>query len=246
MLIALYRICLFFCLISATLHADFSLRDNLQRAKPGDFIVASQNKNYTLLHIYAKKNDVLTIEEITVPTARMGNHKFPSWREWVKENAPYNTSWLLYTVTLSNGQMQHCYSVSKKEWVQLSKSESFLPTLMNLRLTPMPTNERRKVGPPPSGGMTDLRPYWQPNMVVDGKTIKGVAFTPWRTHWPQDASELSGKTIDIFLPENNDLYSNYFPYWLQVKGSVGKATVYIIDSGSGLVSPAPPIPNNPL
>lgn len=209
----------------------------MRQAKVGDFLVAAQNKNFTLLHIYDKQNGFLTIEEITVPLARM-KERYPSWREWVRLGAPHHTSWILYVINLSTGELKEGFSVSQNGWLKFSRSDTFLPTLLNLHLTPVPTQDRRRIG------HSERHQQWQPKMVVDGKVIPGVAFTAWRTHWPKDDSELSGKIIELYLPEETDKYLGYFPYWLQVRGSLGsKANVRIIDSGSGLISPAPPIPS---
>lgn len=242
-----YTVCLFLSVWTAG-YADTILRDNLRQAKPGDFVVVAQSKSYTLFHIYDKGADSLTIEEITVPMVRMRQHVFPSWREWVRQNAPYHTSWILYAVDLSSGQMGRCFSVTKRSWQTLSQEYMFLPTLLNLRLTAVPANEVRKVGFPPIFGKPDLREQWQPRMVIDGEVIPNVSFVAWRTQWPQDNSELSGKAIDLYLPAAGGSFPTYFPYWLQVKGAIGKATVHIIDSGSGLTSPAKigvGIPQNP-
>lgn len=235
-------LCLFHLLCCLSLSANLSLRTNMQMAKKGDFLVAAQNKNFTLLHIYDKQNDTLIIEEITVPLARMAQ-RYSSWREWVRLGAPYHTSWILYAIKLSTGEIEDGFSVSQNGWLKFSRNDTFLPTLLNLQLAPILTQDRRKIGPPPNTGAPDWRKLWQPKMVVDGKTIPGVAFTAWRTRWPKDDSELSGKIIELYLPEETNKYPGYFPYWLQIRGSVaGKATVHIIESGAGLVSPAPPMP----
>ncbi len=221
--------------------AALSLRNNLSHSRKGDFIVALQNKNYTLLHIYDKTPETLTIEEITVPSGRMP--RMSSWREWVRQGAPNHTSWILYRVNLADASIRECYSVSQENWLDMSKGDMFLPTLLNLQFTFVPLSERRKVGPPPNVGSPDRRSYWQPKMVVDGKQIQDVSFDAWRTYWPKDNSPLSEKTIDIYIPENQKEYPAYFPYWLEIRGSIaGKATVHVIDSGSGLVSPVPPLP----
>ena len=41
--------------------------------------------------------------------------------------------------------------------------------------------------------------------------------------------------------QKNQNYPSYFPYWLQVNGVAGKAKIRIIDSGSNLKSPKPPL-----
>lgn len=226
--------------LSFTSHSyaeTLSLKNNLQNANKGDFIVASQNKNYTLLHIFDKTPDSLIIEEITIPAARMP--KMNSWRDWVKQYAPNHTSWILYHLNLANGDIKKCYSFSQKNWLDISKNDLFLPTLLNLRFVLVPLTERRKVGPPPQGGSSDRRSYWHPKMIIDGKQIPNVTFSAWRTYWPKDNSPLADKTIDIYIPENQSAYPSYFPFWLEIRGSLaGKATVHVIDSGSNLISPA--------
>jgi hypothetical protein len=237
-LVFLFLTCLsFICQGNAV---TLSLKNNLQNANKGDFIVASQNKNYTLLHIFDKTPESLIIEEITVPAARMP--KMNSWRDWVRQCAPNHTSWILYNLNLSNGSIKECYSVSQESWLDMSKGDMFLPTLLNLQFSFVPITERRKIGPPPNIGSPDRRAYWQPKMVIDGKQIPNVSFVAWRTYWPKDNSPLADKTIDIYIPENQNDYPSYFPYWLEIRGSItGKATVHVIDSGRGLVSPAPPL-----
>lgn len=231
-------LCLPLCGADSTL----SLRDNLSRGNPGDFIVAAQNKAYTLLLIKTKTPEALTIEEITVPASRIVRQNF-SWRDWVSKGAPYHTSWVLYSVELGNGRMRESYALSQNSWYQTAMPESFLPTLLNLRFTLVSDKERKKVGDPLSEGGTGGRKLWQPPMVVDGKVIPGVAFNVWRTTWPHDNSPLADKIIEVYLPQDSAKYPSYFPYWMQAAGVVGKADLRVIDSGVGLKSPAPIAPN---
>ncbi|MBA3956945.1 MAG: hypothetical protein H0X51_00925 [Parachlamydiaceae bacterium] len=231
-------LCLFVC---SHIYGDnvLSLRDNLKRAHKGDFIVTLQNKNYTLLHIYDLNDNEMVLEEVTVPAARLS--RLPIWREWLSQNAPGHTCWVLSHINLNNGQLQSSYSVSQRVWLDISQTSNFLPVLLNLKLQQIPHNERQKIGSTPNG--SDRRPLWQPKMVVEGQQIQNVAFSAWRTRWPRDNSPLSGKLIEVYVPEENDKYPSYFPYWLQVKGMSGsKATIHVVDSGSKMVSPAPPIP----
>lgn len=218
------------------------LRDNLKRAQKGDYIVTAQNKSYTILHIYDRTPSILTIEEITVPAQRM-HGTFTSWKEWILEKAPGNTSWVMYTLDLANAQMLKYYSLTKRAWYDMSKANNFLTTLLNLRLEWVPYDQRRKVGKKPSlFNSEDRRPLWQPRLVVDGQEIQGVPFEAWQTHWPKDGSELSGKSIEVYVPRENEKYPSYFPYWLQISGMIGNAKVRIVDSGSGMHSPMPPLP----
>lgn len=230
----LILLCCFFGMAQAN---QLSLKDNLKRAIPGDFLVISASKTITLLHIYQKIGANLIVEEIAIPEGRKSQNL--SWREWVQQNGPGNTSWVMYEVDLSTGRIIRYYSFSKKGWFEISEADNFLSKILNLHLTPIPDKERKKVGTKIFAN--DDSRFWQPCMVVDGKIIRGVKFDAWRTRWPKDNSELSGKVIDLYLPQDNQAYPSYFPYWLQINGVIGRARVRIIDSGSGLISPKPAI-----
>lgn len=233
MKIKLFVSLFFFFFITLSLSAEdmeMSLRSNLDRAAVGDFLVTAQNKNYTVLVVKSKEGKKLSFEEITVPMNRITKENF-SWRSWIGKKAPGHTCWVMYVIDVETGQVQQTYSYTKNEWVSIPQSQSFLSTLLNLKLKRVSDSERKKVGAPPASDSFDRRPYWQPNMIVDGKKIPGVFFDAWRTRWPNDGSEVSGKVIEVYVPKESDKYPSYFPYWLQVSGIVGNAKVRIVDSG---------------
>lgn len=228
-------ISLLFCLCSShssATESELYLRNNLAKAKPGDYLVTSQSKNYSMLIIRSKDANNISIDEITLPLARKPRDKNFSWKKWIDNGAPGNTCWVMYSVNLPSGTIQNAYSFTKKEWFSIHQSQNFLSTLLNLQLKLIPENERKKIGPPPASDSQDRRAIWHPPLIIEGQTIKGVTFDAWRTHWPKDNSELSGRTIEVFLPKDSKEYPSYFPYWLQINGMIGKAKVRIIDSGS--------------
>lgn len=236
------KLIIFLCLIvSSDGFSDLYLKDNLQRAQPGDYIVTAQNKTYTVLHIFAKENQNLIIEEITVPVTQIQSDPF-SWKNWVENNAPGHTSWVIYKLDLNNAEMDQYFSFTKNSWFEMHRADNFLSTLLNLKLAKIPKGELKKIGPSPMSGFPDMRKPWQPKMVLDGRVVDGVKFAAYRTQWPEDGTELSNKTIEVYVPEENERYPSYFPYWLQISGMVGKAKVRIIDSGTGMISPKPGFP----
>jgi hypothetical protein len=213
---------------------ELFLRDNLQMAQPGDYIVVMTGKTKTLMHIAKKENQLLTIEEIAVPECKIAPNT--NWKEWVAEGAPGNTSWVMFEIDLQTGQMHKYYSFTKRNWFEIPDADNFLSKLLNLKFIKIPDNARKKAGPKGRSG-PDHRPFWQPRMIAEGKIVQGVAFDAWRTRWPKDGSDLSGKLIEIYLPSDKQRFLSYFPYWLQISGAIGKAKIRIIDSGSGLKSP---------
>lgn len=201
--------------------------DNLRNAKSGDYVVISQGKNYTLFHIMDVKPELLTIQEVTIPSS-IALQSITSWPEWVQNNAPCNTSWVQYQIDLTKGELKNYYSFTKKGWFTIPEAENFFETLLKLKLTTVPPSQRKRVG--------SSKSFWEPKMVINGQIHNEVHFNAYSTVWPKDGGPLSGKVIEIYLPEDSENYPAYFPYWLQTQGVIGQAKVRIVDSGRGLPS----------
>lgn len=237
----LHFLMVLFFAFSMSLEASLLLRDNFGRAQKGDFIVVAQGKNYSLLHIYAKGPNELTIEEISIPSSKVPKKDF-SWKSWVQNGAMGCSSRVIYMIDPATGQIKNFYTLRHGRWHEMSPQSNFLPTLLNLQFNYVPPSQRRRVGInfAAEGGRT----LWQPKMIVNGSTLEGVQFNAWKATWPKDGSDLSGKTIEVYLPEEDTSYPAYFPYWLQISGLVGNAKIRIVDSGSQLTSSLPNIPRD--
>lgn len=225
------RILLAVLCLAQGLFGDLSLRDNLRKTKAGDFIVAAQGKNISLLRVGDNNGKKLMLEEISLPSSKCPK----SWREWATMGAPGNTSWVLYQFDLETGALLSAYSYTRGTYFQIPDAENFLGTLLSIKLTPIEKSERKLIGPPPNEG-PDFRRIWNPKMVIEGHEVRGALFSAWKTTWPKDGSELSGRSIIIYLPDD-PRYPAYFPYWLEISGFIGKAKVRIIDSGENLFLP---------
>lgn len=208
------------------------LKANLSRAQPGQYLVTAQNKNYSVLVVEKKEGDILEVHEIMVPSKMIKKEGF-SWKNWIATGAKGSSSWLLYRIHMPTGTIQHTFSYTSNQWVSVPQVQNFLTTLLNLNFAPIPDSERKKVGPATLLG-PDKRPVWTPTMVVEGTKMTGVPFTAWRTLWPKDGTDLSERTIEVYIPQESDKYPSYFPYWLQISGMLGHAKIHIIDSGNKL------------
>lgn len=219
--------------------SDLFLKDKMLQAKEGDYVVATINNCYNILVVRNRVGEMMTIEEITIPAPKLqlvGNG-WRGWKNWVESGAPGYSTWALYKIHLPSGRMQEAYSYTNNSWGNVSTGDNFLSKLLSLRLTPIPSNELKKVGPKPPKGAPDRRQTWQPQMYFEGNPVQGVEFGAWRTQWPADNTDLSKKVIIVYLPKDDRAYPSYFPYWLQVHGWTGKAKVHIVDSGRNMKSP---------
>ena len=227
-------------LLSSLQGFALTLLEEFQKAETGDFAVFEQQKQITLFRIAEKTDKDLVIEEVAATTTTL-DPKTINWQEWLSKGAPGHTSWILSRFSLKDSKLQSIFSYSANEWIETDAAFVFLPTLFNLPLMQVAQDEKKRIGPPPEAGEPDRRRLWSPKVVFNGQ-----AYTPpcqvLRAVWPKDATELSGKVIYLYIPESQTVehphYLDYFPYWVEIAGSISKVKLRVIDSGKGLTSPA--------
>lgn len=211
------------------------LRENFKKAEKGDFLVAMQGKVLTLFRIEKNENGQLLLEETSIGSSFFKQQNM-TFRNWFEKGASGFTAWHLYEIDLASGKMLKSYAFINDQWIEKPVSNSFLPTLLNLELVKIPLNQRKKIGRTSKNGEPL---YWQPKLQFEGQCMQNISFDAWLAKWPNDKSELSLKTIEMYTPEDSTLYPAYLPYWLEVGGMVGNAKIRMIDSGKNLNSPHP-------
>ncbi|MEZ5315703.1 MAG: hypothetical protein R3E91_05820 [Chlamydiales bacterium] len=221
------------------LSGEIFLKNKLVEADIGSYIVTEQNKNFTLFYIREKFDRTILIEEVTIP-ARRDIYKF-NWKVWFENGAPGHTSWTISYVNLDNGQFEGIFSFNHNSWIQISDSNSFLTTLLNLPFNLIPEENRRRIGSSSSHNKSNYSSIWHPFLTIEGQRIC-IPFTAWHAYWPSDGTHLANKCIEIYLPEDIDTntvpdYPTYFPYWIGIEGKVGSMRLRVVDSGKSAKSP---------
>lgn len=222
----------FFCAAFSPANA-LQLKEPLQQAQIGDFMVIEYQKNYTFFYVLDTGAQSIVLEEISLPSYQVAPQH--SWRKWFLSGAPKHLSWIRYDIDREAGTLTQAYSISKNRALDTSKLSSFLPQLLSISFSFVPQDRRQRIGPPPPPGEKDVRPLWKPAVRLDGQWIEGVVFDVWQARWPKDGSELSEKEIEIYLACKNDVVPSYFPYWLQIKASWQRAKFRVVDSGRKLL-----------
>lgn len=211
-----------------------SLSSKVKSGKPGDFIVSSFSKIYSLLFIREMKGSELYLEEVTFPADGIDLKKI-NWQTFLDEKAKGHTSWIVYHIDLEKGTLLGCYSETRKAWLALEDSEQFLTKLLFMNYDKVAYNERRKIGPEPGFGESDTRAVWNPPLVIGGKKYPKPEFEVWRGTWPKDGSEISGCRIELFF--NAATPSFAFPHWIEVRSTHYTFKQHVVDSGANLHSP---------
>ena len=226
------RIWLFLLCSSLLWGGDFSLKDRIEKAKNGDYIVTEANRMITVLAIRSLTPTTLILEEISAPLQTL-KQRPSSWPDWVKANAPGHTSWSMVEIDLQKGQVIECYSFSRSGWIQLSQKENLFATLLHLPMKPLPKEKKRKIGPPPLQGEPDVRKVWTPPLVYEGKKIEPAHFDVFQTLWPEDGTELSNQEVILYFDKEKRFP---FPFWIQIETSHATVALRTIDSGKNLSS----------
>ena len=234
------KLFLIFILLISTAFANPSLREQLLKGKPGDFIVISQGNSYSLFLLRDLNDKFLTIEEISVDQSAIDLKKI-GWKQWVENKAPGVTTWTSFVINLEKNTLTQCYSYTEKQWLFLEKSDYFFNQLLTLPLRVTKDNERKRVGPPPMPGEIDRRKLWGPKRVLEGKCTKTAQYSVLRAKWPDDKTRLAGCVIELYLDTSQPQFP--FPYWLEIQSPHYTFKLNTIDSGSGICSPVPPLMN---
>jgi len=220
---------LFLCFLTTTAFTNqYPLRERLEKAKSGDFIVFEANKTITLLAIRSISEQSMVLEEISAPAMKK---KPNSWAEWIQAKAPGHTSWSMIEIDLQNRQVLECYSFSRGAWLSQSPQDSFLAGLLHLPVTPIEQQNLRRIGSPPQDGEKDRRQIWNPPLIVNGEKVENISFTAYEAVWPQDNSELAGKTVSLYFDSEA---KSPLPCWIQVDTGNITASLRAIDSGHKL------------
>ena len=109
----------------------------------------------------------------------------------------------------------------------------FRETLLNIEFHELPYKARKTITYVNEMGSAGSQVPWEPRCIIEGQTVPNVQFEAWRSTWPNDGSDLAGKSRN-YLPKDQQSYPSYFPYWSQVKTSIHKAVIRVIDSGLDL------------
>ena len=209
------------------------MQERLDRSTPGDYCVVEGGNMITVLAIRASEKNSILFEEVSVPSKNL-KQRPGSWRQWIAERAPGHTSWSLIEIERGTGNVLGCYSFSRGGWLELSSQESFIATLIQIPLSPLPKEQRRKIGSPPPPGELDVRQLWAPPAIFNGKRQENVHFDVYEATWPKDGSELSGNRILLYF----DSVSKFpLPYWIQIETSHAPVSLRTIDTGKHFPSP---------
>lgn len=225
-----FKKAIFLCFLAlqTTLFAK-DLQKEIHKAEIGDFVVYAYKQQVTLLRVAEINESELAVEEISIQDPEVKN-----WQQWLSNGAPNHSSWTISCIDSKKGTIHSIFNVDEKAYTSTPATFQFLPILLTSSLQPIALSERKYIGPEPMAGEMDFRSLWLPKIIFEGKERK-PRIGAFRFVWPDDDSELSGKRLDIYIPEDEAI--TYLPYWIELNAGLNKIKISVIDSGKKLTSP---------
>lgn len=203
--------------------AATTLKERLQKAQVGSYVITAQGGHHSLLLIRSLTNTQLILEEITFPSALNPG----DWKKWMAQKAPGHTSWFIYTYDLEASRLVRCYSPLLKQENYLDPNDYFFARLLTLPLSPVKEADRKRIGPSPVPGETDHRKLWLPPVIRFNQKLPSSTLQVLQTRWPQDESRLAGCTLELYLDSDFP-----FPYWLEIQSPHYNFKLQVLDSGT--------------
>jgi hypothetical protein len=239
-LLRIYLLLTFFLITTQLLPKENYLKDKFLLSEKGDYIVTDQNDLYTLLHVREITPHQLVLEEISIPKKQFSSLHL-TWREWVNNKSPNNTSWNIFEIDIKNNKVLEIYSFSENGFLHVD-SDNFLLKLLNMPITLLEQKDRRKVGPRPYVDEIDRRTPWSPSITINGTYYEKTNCDVYQIAWPKDGSHLSNKVLDLYFDNTHGIA---LPFYIQINNSYLSIIYKTVDCGKNLISPIESYPHMP-
>lgn len=196
---------------------NYVLKESLQKAETGDYMVYETARFYTILYVTSKQDALITLEEISVAVdcinTLQGCKEPFDFVSFVKKGALNASAWMTYHCDLAKGSVLKTFSHTRKSEQAPSP---LLATLINLPCTKPTTRKMTKKGTP-----------WNPPLHFQGKAYHEVT-EEWTGTWPQDGSPLAGAHLSLFTAKPPLLP---LPYWIELQKDQRRVLLRSVASG---------------
>jgi hypothetical protein len=180
-----------------------------EKGKEGDTVIVEYASTIYAIRLHTKPIS-LTIAK--APEQLKERAGFSSWIDWMNHD--------------SEGALEIVSCPIK----DLKEQSSELFTFLSLSWKEQEKERRKKQGPTPLADEFDFRPIWNPKIIREGSSIKGMESGAFEAIWPNDGSDVSNRIIVAYFPYGNKAVT-WFPYWIEFFG--GKRAIFVLDSQIG-------------
>jgi hypothetical protein len=206
---------LIFCTLLLSSLFGETMFERLSELCQDDLVVYSLPRSICIVAVEKREGDTLFFRTVTATKDVSQREGYQTWIEWFDEGA-------------SEASTDERFSVQNQTITKLDGSDqhNWFLTLLSLELSPVPNHLRKKAGPKPMAGEHDLRPIWQPKVVVNGFRFNTPSVA-LETKWPTDSTALSERPLTLYFPTSKERV-HAFPYYIESPTSSYR--VEVIDS----------------
>jgi hypothetical protein len=178
-----------------------TIASRLQYLNKGDVVIFDLRNTVAAVEICDIHEDSTELRVLSLTKDVLARHNFSNYFEWHSKgckDAQFDERITVQGTKITGSSVTHA------KWLE---------TLLQLELFKIPSFTRRKSGPPPMPGEIDLRPIWNPPIIVLGEKSKGDC-EAFSTKWPEDDSPLSSCILILYFPKSTKTVLA-FPYWIE-------------------------------
>ncbi len=211
LLIAIFLLCSYF---PNEIYAQ-TIADRLEYLSKGDVVIFDLHNSIAAVEVCDTHEDTAELRVLSATKDVLSRHNCTNYIEWHAKGCKDAQFDERLTIQVQKGVIGSTLTHAK-----------WLETLLQLELYKIPNFSRRRGGAAPMSGEIDLRPIWNPPLVVFGEKTKGDC-EAFSTKWPEDDSPLSSRVLILYFPKS-PLTVQAFPYWIESPSS--SYHVSVIDS----------------
>ena len=198
---------LLFCItVVSSAYAD-TIFDKMSELKEKDFIVFDLYRSVAAIEVTNVSPTSIEFQVAIAAKDILEKTECSSYSEWRKKGYP--VSEVHETI--------HIHKDQSIDPTPILDEIKWLPTLLKLPINKVPKDARKKHGEALREGEIDIRPVWNPPIIVKGEKLKTTS-DAFSTKWPDDGSFLSGKTLILYFPLDSHALRS-FPHWIESPSS---------------------------
>ncbi|MEF9497510.1 hypothetical protein [Chlamydia sp. 04-14] len=224
----LFILVIFFYPCSGFAESPISVKQNIFRARAGDYAVFSKGVQKFFLFVKSVSSDTAWIEMTEFPHLSQQDRVLIQNTPWKNLINDLHSPRRVFLISLSTKDM-HIFCLNPKTQQLRRLQSEDLPvfsTLLQLSLNEAPDHLIKRQG--------KNRDPWSPRITVEGSYSLKTPAQAWCANWPKDSSVLSGKNVLMYFTACE---ISVFPLWTSIETPKGTVVLRAIDVGHEASSP---------
>ncbi|AAP05404.1 hypothetical protein [Chlamydia caviae] len=218
----LFILVLFLSPFPAFTEAPLSLKQNIFRARTGDYAVFSKGVQKFFLFVKSVSSDTVWIEMTEFPHLSQQDRALVQNKPWKSLIHELHSPRRVFLISLSKKDIDiFCLNPKTHQLRRLQPEDlPIFSTLLQLSLNEAPNHLIKRQG--------KNQDPWSPRITIEGNCSLKTPAQAWHANWPKDSSVLSGKNVLMYFTACE---ISAFPLWTSIETPKGTVVLRTIDVG---------------